>query len=82
MSDATLTLEGGPQIAGKITATGGDYIRMRAITDMTQDQLEQYGAGQIEIDGKQESVLLESATSAADDQDLVELTMRRITPPV
>nr|WP_111302097.1 hypothetical protein [Paracoccus saliphilus] len=81
MSDAILTLEGGSQVVGKITASGGDYIRIRAITEMTQDQLGQYGEGQIDIDGKQERVLLESAMSSADDEEVIELTLRRITPP-
>lgn len=82
MSDAILTLEDGPQLSGKITASGGDYIRIRAITEMTQDQLSQYAEGEIEIDGKPVRVLMESAIPSADDQDAFDLTMRRVTPPV
>lgn len=82
MSDTILTLDGGPQLTGKITESGGDYIRIRAITEMTQDQLAQYAEGQIEIDGKEVRVLMESAMPSQDDQDAFDLTMRRMTPPV
>lgn len=35
MTDATLTLEDGPQLTGEIVDTGGDYIRMRSTTEMS-----------------------------------------------
>ncbi|MFN3279866.1 MAG: hypothetical protein ACK41Y_15950 [Paracoccus hibiscisoli] len=80
MTDATLTLEDGPQLTGEIVDTGGDYIRLRATTEMSQDQLGQYGEGQIEIDGKSERVLLESAMPVPEDEEVFELTMRRMAP--
>ncbi|MCG6111316.1 MAG: hypothetical protein MEQ74_03895 [Paracoccus sp.] len=80
MTDATLTLEDGPQLTGEIVDTGGDYIRMRSTTEMSQDQLGQYSEGQIEIGGKTERVLLESAMPTAEDEEVFELTMRRMTP--
>ncbi|MFN3273217.1 MAG: hypothetical protein ACK41U_00940 [Paracoccus sp. (in: a-proteobacteria)] len=80
MSNATFTLEDGPQLEGEIIETGGDYIRLRISTHMTQEQLDQYSEGQIEIDGKSERVLLESALPAPDDDEVFELTMRRFEP--
>ncbi len=80
MTEATLTLEDGPQMTGEIVDTGGDYIRMRCTTEMSQDQLGQYSEGQINIDGKSERVLLESAMPTPDDEEVFELTMRRMAP--
>lgn len=80
MTNATFTLENGPQLEGEIIDTGGDYIRLRTSTHMTQEQLDQYGEGQIEIDGKSEKVLLESVLSDTDDDETFELTMRRFQP--
>ena len=80
MTNATLTLEDGPQVTGEIVDTGGDYIRMQCTKEMTQDQLGQYAEGQIEIDGKSERVLLETAMPTQDDDEVFELTMRRMAP--
>lgn len=80
MTNATFTLEDGPQLAGEIVDTGGDYIRLRVSTHMTQEQLANYGEGQLEIDGKAERVLLESAHQDTDDDETFELTMRRFKP--
>lgn len=35
MTDATLTLEDGPELLGEIVDTGGDYIRIKTRTEMT-----------------------------------------------
>ncbi len=80
MTHATLTLEDGPELSGEIVDTGGDYIRIRTTTEMTQDQLAQYAEGLIEIDGKMQKVMLESAMHLPDDEEVMELTMRRFTP--
>ncbi|WP_282028298.1 hypothetical protein [Paracoccus marcusii] len=80
MTHATLTLEDGPELAGEIVDTGGDYIRIRTTTKMTQDQLAQYAEGLIEIGGKMQKVMLESAIPLPDDEEVIELTMRRFTP--
>lgn len=80
MTNATFTLENGPQLEGEIIDTGGDYIRLRTSTHMTQEQLDQYGERQIEIDGKSERVLLESVLPDTDDDEAFELTMRRFQP--
>ena len=37
MTHAILTLEDGPELSGEIVDTGGDYIRIRTTTEMTQD---------------------------------------------
>ena len=80
MTDATLTLEDGPELLGEVVDTGGDYIRIKTRTEMTQDQLAQYAEGMIEIDGKAQKVMLESAMPMPDDEEVMELTMRRFTP--
>ncbi|WP_252929479.1 DUF3237 domain-containing protein [Paracoccus sp. 08] len=80
MTNATLTLEGGPELSGEIVDTGADYIRIRATTEMTQEQMAQYAGGLIEIDGKMQKVMLESAIPVPDDEEVIELTMRRFTP--
>ena len=80
MTHATLTLEDGPELSGEIVDTGGDYIRIRTTTEMTQDQLAQYAEGLIEIDGKMQKVMLESPIPLPDDEEVIELTMRRFTP--
>ena len=80
MTNATLILEGGPELSGEIVDTGADYIRIRATTEMTQEQMAQYAEGLIEIDGKMQKVMLESAIAVPDDEEVIELTMRRFTP--
>lgn len=78
MTEATLKLDDGPDVSGEIVDSGGDYIRLRSTTDMSQDQLSQYANGEIEIDGKPERVLLESVMPATEAEDQLELTMRRM----
>ena len=79
MKNAILKLEGRPQLIGGVE-TGGDYLRFHTRTDMTPEELRRLTDGQIEMDGKSERVLLESAQSTRRDGYTIELTLRRFTP--
>lgn len=79
MKNAILKLEGSPQLIG-IVESGGDYLRFQTRTDMTPEEFHRLTNGQIEMDGKNERVLLESAQSTRRDGYTIELTLRRFAP--
>ena len=81
MKNAFLKLEGSPQLAGVVEA-GGDYLRFHTRTDMTREEFRRLKDGQIEIEGKSERVLLESAQSTRQGGYTIELTLRRFAPSV
>ena len=81
MKNAFLKLEGGRQLTGVVEA-GGDYLRFRTRTDMIPEAFHRLKEGQVEINGKSERVLLESAQSTRQAGYTVELTLRRFTPSV
>lgn len=81
MKCALLKLEGGSQLVGVVEA-GGDYLRFHTRTGMTAEAFCKLRDGQIEIDGEHERVSLESAQATRQGGYTIELTLRRIAPPV
>lgn len=85
MTNATLKLEGTAPLEGTIEA-GGDYINFRTDTWLSEEQLADLSEGSIEIDGRNERVMLESAhphravPGIEGDRDRLELTLRRFQP--
>ncbi|SMO99765.1 hypothetical protein [Paracoccus laeviglucosivorans] len=84
MTPAKLTLDGSPPIDGVVDA-GGDYITFRTRADVPPEQTRGPHEGEIEIDGRKERVVLESAhptqsTPGMKTEDTFDLTLRRISP--
>ncbi|WP_410218643.1 hypothetical protein [Paracoccus sp. (in: a-proteobacteria)] len=87
MTHAILTFEGHAPIEGTIEA-GGDYIKFRTQAELSENDMGSMRNGTIEIEGKSETVLLESAhphravSGIEPDEDCLQLTLRRHSPPI
>lgn len=85
MTQATLKLHGAAPLEGTVE-TGGDYIRFRTEGGLSEEQAARLSEGVIEIDGRDERVVLESAHThravpgIEGDRDGLELTLRRFEP--